>query len=612
MNSQAVVHVELLGRARVTSARHHPKHLERKAAALVTYLAIEGATERRRLAGLLWPDTAENKARGNLRQLLRRLRLTLGEDSVQGDDPVWLCEGLLIDAVLVRQVFTSREYAKLHGFRGELLAGFTYNDCSELDEWLRNQRAHLHHLMCQAAEAEVLRLEREGQFEAALDAARHLLHLEATSEPAWRMVMRLHLLLGNRVAALQAYRDCQALLQRELGILPSEETQAFAREIERHVVRERPRPRTEAVEVPFTVLYPPMLIGRDHEWARLEEAWAQGFPIYVLGEAGTGKTRLIADFCGAQGSWLLVTARPSDAPIPFATCTRMVRALLGVRAEPVLEPWVKQELSRLVPELGRSATSPPISHEEKSRLSEAIARLLLLLGDELKALVLDDAHLCDPASFELYMRVQDHLLELRPEPDRPRTLSCFRTHELPTAFTDKLHQHLEMGLATRFQVEPLSAAMVEQLLSSMDVPGLRSDAHELARHTGGNPLFIVESARQWVETGATGGLLANLPPPPRIVLVLERQLRRLSPDALRLARTVAIAGAGFRLGLASRLLGLPPEQLATPWKELEQARVLNGTSFTSEVLRRFVIETLPQPVREAVTRRILLLLRQEP
>ncbi len=76
-----------------------------------------------------------------------------------------------------------------------------------------------------------------------------------------------------------------------------------------------------------------------------------------------------------------------------------------------------------------------------------------------------------------------------------------------------------------------------------------------------------------METGATGELLASLPPPPQVVLVLEQRIT---------------------------------------WKELEQARLLKGTSFTSELLRRFVIETLPQPVREAVTQRILLLLRQAP
>lgn len=609
--AQAAIRVELLGRARVTSTRRRPKHLERKAAALVTYLAIEGATERRKLAGLLWPDTSERTARGNLRQLLRRLRLTLGENSLQGDDPVWLYEGLLVDAVLIRKVFAAREYAQLSGFSGELLAGFTYDDCSELDEWLRNERTHLHHLMCRAAEAEAFRLERQGQLEAALDAARRLLRLDGTSEQAWRLVMRLHLLQGDRSAALQAYRECQALLRRELGIEPSAETRALARSIEHQPGAERMRARAGTLEVPMTVLYPPELVGREREWALLEEAWARSHPIYVVGEAGIGKTRLVADFCIAQGSWLMSSARPSDPPMPYATCARMIRAVLEETPPDALEPWVKQALSRLVPELGRGTMTPPASPEEKSRLAEAVARLLLLLGDRFEALVLDDAHLCDPDSFDVYLRVQD-LLELKPAPDRLRTLTCFRTHEVPSAFMDKVHQHEEAGRATKLQVEPLSSGMVEQLLTSMTVPGLEAVASEMKRYTGGNPLFIVETARQLVEASTfSGHALSTLPPPLRVLLILEQRLKRLSPDALRLARTIAIAEDAFRLELASRLLGLPLEQLTAPWKELEQARVLDGTTFTSELLRRLVIESLPQPVRDAVAQRIWLLLRQD-
>ncbi|QRK05878.1 hypothetical protein JQX13_37935 [Archangium violaceum] len=52
------------------------------------------------------------------------------------------------------------------------------------------------------------------------------------------------------------------------------------------------------------------------------------------------------------------------------------------------------------------------------------------------------------------------------------------------------------------------------------------------------------------------------------------------------------------------MLGLSADQLAAPWKELEEAKVLRGTTFTQGVLRRVVIESLPQPVREAVLRRI--------
>ncbi|MFY0522295.1 BTAD domain-containing putative transcriptional regulator [Archangium gephyra] len=352
-------HIEVLGRARVTSPLQGARHMERKAAALVTYLAIEGPTERSRLASLLWPDTSDKAARVNLRQLLRRLRLTLGEDSLAGDDPVWLCEGLLVDALLFRKTFEAREYARLSHFQGELLAGFSYDDCGELQEWLQLQRTQFHYLQCRAAEAEALRLEQAGQLDAALDAVQRMLQLQPTSEQAWQTAIRLYLRRGDRSSAVRAYRDCREQLHRELGIDPSPETRALVQELDRPAEQERPRHRVPE-EVPLAVLSPPVLVGREDEWATLEEAWAAGRPIYVLGEAGIGKTRLVSEFCSAQGSWLLVAARPADPSTPYATSARVARAVLGLEPERSLEPWVRQEIARLVPEARTQRTAPAL------------------------------------------------------------------------------------------------------------------------------------------------------------------------------------------------------------------------------------------------------------
>ncbi|WNG17950.1 AAA family ATPase [Cystobacter fuscus] len=610
MTSQAAIQVELLGRARVISSEHPPRHLERKTAALVTYLALEGATERRRLAGLLWPESSEEKARGNLRQLLHRLKGKLGGHGIEGDDPVWLCDGLSVDAVLLREVILARDYARLSKFHGELLAGFTFDDCTELDEWLSKQRIYFHQLRIRAAEEQALQLEKEGRFDTAMDAARRLLNLDPASEEGWRIVMRLHLHQGDRSAALMAYRACQDLL-KELGARPSPPTEELARKIEQQPNPVRAPPRTEMSALPLSILSPPELIGREREWAFMEEAWAANRPVYVCGEAGIGKTRLVSEFCNAQGSWLLVPARPSDPSFPYATCARMIQLLLEVTSAHGLERRVLQDLSRISPMRGLDGRGPPTTPEEKLRLSESFAQLLSLLGHEMEALVLDDAHHCDPASFELYLRAQD-LLEQKASPRRPRIITCFRSFELPGTFESLLNRYVETGLARRLVLESLPPGAVGPLLASMAVPGLESLAEEMASYTGGNPLFIVETVKSLVETTHVSKLaLIYLPPPLRLVLILEQLFKRLSPDALRLARIIAVAGTAFRSRHASRILDLSLEQLATPWKELERARLLKGTSFTSGLVRGLVIETMPQDVRDGVVHWILRLLRDD-
>jgi DNA-binding SARP family transcriptional activator len=606
----AVIRIELLGRARVTPPHQAPRPLERKAAALVTYLALEGPTERSRLASLLWPDTSERTARGNLRQLLRRLRLTLGEYSLEGNDPIWLCDGLLIDVILLRRMFEGREHDRPETFGRQLLAGFTYDDCSELEEWLRIQRTQFHHGQCRLVEEEAVRLERAGRVEDALDAARRWLHLEQNSEQAWRLVIRLHLRRGDRAAALQAYRDCQTRLQSELSLEPSPETRALVEELERQVAAERPRLPAPMTEVGLPHLAPPELVGREQEWAALEEAWATGQPLYVFGEGGIGKTRLVAEFCSAQGSWHLLSARPTDPPTPYATAARVARVLLGGLSGRPLDGWVQQEVARLVPELSPQALPLPSTPEEKARLAEAFARLVRISCEGMDALVFDNAHRADAGSLELLMRVQD-LLEPPPGAEPLRLFTCLRPGEMPLGIMERIHQQVDSGLTRVLQVGPLSTRVLGELLTSMGYPQLAPAAPTLMRYTGGNPLFLVEVVWHLAAAGRLAEPLPDvLPLPNRVHWMLEQQLKQLSPDALRFARIVALADARFSLELAACVLGVPPDQLATPWKELERAEVLHGTAFDYEFLRRFVIDTLPLPIREAVLRRIADCLRR--
>ncbi len=187
---------------------------------------------------------------------------------------------------------------------------------------------------------------------------------------------------------------------------------------------------------------------------------------------------------------------------------------------------------------------------------------------------------------ELHLRVQDLLLEEpRPGSDTLRMLTCLRTGELSPGFEERLREHRESGLVIWLELGPLALASVGELLALMGIPGWR------------------RSPPRW--RGSFDGSFPAAPPPSdRVTWIVEQRLKRLSPDALRLARTVALAGADFSLELAACVLVLSADQLAAPWKELEEAKVLRGATFTQGVLRRTVIETLPQPVREAVLQRI--------
>ena len=263
--------------------------LERKDAALLAYLALEGSTPRAVLAGLLWPDTPESQARTNLRKRLSRLR---EQGLLEGEDPIGLHGGVEVDVQLAPD-----GRAALEADPGELLAGLDLTDCPDLAEWLLVWRERLREQHIAQLEAEARRLETASQLDEALEVARRLLALEPHAEVAYRRLMRLHYLLGDRAAALETFRRCREVLQREFGVEPLPETLELAGQIEASGLSV---PHEARPTMPLEVLRPP-LVGREPEWARLEAAWARAQMAVVVGGAGMGKTRLLTDFAASHG-----------------------------------------------------------------------------------------------------------------------------------------------------------------------------------------------------------------------------------------------------------------------------------------------------------------------
>jgi DNA-binding SARP family transcriptional activator len=134
-----MVRLELLGGAMLSGGgKRHT--LERKTAGLLAYLALEGKQPRSVLAGLLWANTTETSARNNLRQCLHRLKkianLVLGDTLLElGDADV--------DVLHLEQQALLGEHAPWTFARGELLAGYSFDDCPDFEDWLHHSRTRL-------------------------------------------------------------------------------------------------------------------------------------------------------------------------------------------------------------------------------------------------------------------------------------------------------------------------------------------------------------------------------------------------------------------------------------------------------------------------------------
>jgi DNA-binding SARP family transcriptional activator len=595
--------LELLGGARLDGPAVRVERLERKTAALLAYLALRGPSPRAPLAGLLWPDSKRETGRNNLRQLLRRLREAAGTPLVDAEeDTLRLSPGLACDAVRLVEAVSTGRHAEAGRMEGELLHGHAYDDCGELGEWVRHQREHLRELRRRACEAEADRLEREEQPRAALEWNLRVLEEEPTCESAWRRAMRLHRALGDRASALRAYDRCRAVLERELGTPPMEETQALARELEQgppEGVSARP-PRHE---LPLSVLRPRVLAGRARQWAQLEAAWKARIPAFVVSEPGMGKTRLLTEFAATCGRPILFASRPGDTTVPFASHARFWRLMLAQRPDVVLPPWVRRELARLLPEL-EDGDPPPAGEVNKVRLFGAMLELLLHTGGAFGTVVADDLQYMDASSFEAISNMVATATDTGLLPRLPHLLAGLRRGEAPEVEA-LIRRMADAGLAVRVELEPLTASEVAELLSGVDVPEATGLAEPLTLFTGGNPLFVVETLKSLIESGELSrGLPRSLPPKGKVGAILEGRLERLSPQALQLARTLAVARQQFSLELAAHVLDAHPLHVAQAWQELLAAQIVREHWFTHDLLYEAVLQHLPGPVKTWLHRRV--------
>lgn len=552
--------------------------LEPKDALLLAYLALEGPTPRARLATLLWPDAGDERARGNLRQRLMRLKRSAGIEPVVGNPQAALAPGVAHDLDDAHEVLQAIEPQHAAG----------------LAEWLDTQREGRRRARSTRLDAAATQAETEGDLTAALEHADALVALDPLSEHAHRRVMKLHYLRGDTAAALAAYERCRQTLRRELNAAPSKETESLRASVGAALVPLERAPAARAV--PLSVLRPPRLIGRDAEWAALQRAWDEHEPALVLGEAGMGKTRLLSDFARSRAHAAIVPARPGDERVVYALIARLLRLIAAERLA-VLDAGIRNELARLLPELGEAA--PIRSDAERARFFNAVAAALQAQQPRVAGVIVDDLHFADDASVELIQYLEGTGCQRWVFAGRPAELGA-----AARALTDAVRDRGQL-----IDLQPLDEAQIARLVESLALPDIDAAAMAplLARHTGGNPLFVLESLKGWLTQGGQA-TDARLPAVRHVGALIERRIGRLSPAAVRLARCAAVAGQDFSAELAARVLSVQPLDLADAWGELEAAQVFRDGAFAHDLIADAARASVPAAIARELHGQIARLL----
>jgi len=585
---------------------------------LLAWLALHiGAPQpRQRISSALWPESAEQQARTNLRNLLHQLRravpliddylvstATTLEWRVDARINVDVGEFELALSTLRADPKGSREAAALEAalalYTGPLLP-------DHYEGWLEEHRSRLARMHHAGQEALVERFLEQENYEGALRTADRILLDEPLNERAHRTRIACLTRLGDRAGAVRAYHECETRLSGEVGVTPSRATkEAYEEALDPENTRSEAREQ-EIQPIPFVAARDGPLVGRSAERAALQRLWLNTLEshagmAWVTGEPGIGKTRLVqsvAEWIGRQGSIVLeARAYETHGALAYGPVIAWLRSRLLAAFISQADGVVRHELGRLLPELRHAdapESDPYMESERRQRIHDAVLHVLSMPPVPC-ALVLDDLHWADSETIDLLhaivMRSQQPLLVLATvrleevEPDEPLMRIGTRL--------------AEAGRLDRVHLQPLGRRDTALLASDLcgTVP-TEIQVEALYRETEGNPLFIVETVRSGGPWGARGEAGATSP---RIRAVIEARLALLSPEGMIVIRVAATIGRAFTLPLL--VLVSPLSEGATlrgideAWRRgLVREREDGGYDFSHEKIRE-VAYRITSPVR---------------
>jgi DNA-binding CsgD family transcriptional regulator len=256
---------------------------------------------------------------------------------------------------------------------------------------------------------------------------------------------------------------------------------------------------TPALPVGWTASGQPPFVARREEVAALEAAWADavggaGRAVFVSGDAGWGKSRLVMDVCTrlhAAGAAVLTGSCIEELGAPFEPFDEPLRVLLPSfreRASGPPELETADVLERVLAPSGANADDPPVGQEHV--FAAVVQVLRAAAAAQPLVLALDDLHWAGPAAIQLLRRVTESTTDARvlligtlrgSEPDRSEALA------------ETLVAVNRLSGVQRLELAPFTADEIVDyvvLRCGVSRSSAREPAEVLRELTGGNPFLL--------------------------------------------------------------------------------------------------------------------------
>jgi class 3 adenylate cyclase/tetratricopeptide (TPR) repeat protein len=323
-------------------------------------------------------------------------------------------------------------------------------------------------------------------------------------------------------------------------------------------------------------------VGRARELDALREAFesaraGRGQVVFLVGEAGLGKSRLLFEFrrqlAGEPHLWVegrCASFGTATAFLPIVDALRRYYAIDDQDDEPSACAKVERGVAALGGDLAwtlpyvRQLLALPHGDESVAALDAATRRsetfralqAITLQAAEVYPLVLviEDLHWIDPASEEYLTFLADALPGIR------ALLVCSHRPGYRHPFGDRSY-HARIALRALSEVD--TTTMTGALLGTAEMPPALREL--IARKAEGNPFFVEEVTKSLLEEGALrredgrivlARQLADIAVPDSIQDVLMARIDRLPEEPRRAIQVASVIGREFAVRLLQRISDL--------------------------------------------------------
>ncbi len=284
---------------------------------LLAYLLLhrQAPISRRRLAFTFWPDSSDEQARTNLRNLLHTLRRGLPEaDSFLALDThtvQWRSGSpFTLDVAAFQEALAAAQQASVPALRRQQLETAVSHYKGPLlpgnyDDWLIPLRETLQQEYQDALRQLALLLAESSAWQTAVHYARLLQKEDPLSETAVMLLMQLYAQMGDEAAVRRAYQAGANALRQELDAEPGLALQtAYAHALQHMAATSQaetewetavtPSPRLSPRQAPHLPRQATPFVDREAELAKLAAQLANPACrlLTIMGPGGVGKTRL--------------------------------------------------------------------------------------------------------------------------------------------------------------------------------------------------------------------------------------------------------------------------------------------------------------------------------